>query len=613
MTKYTFLVYHKQYLDFLEKIKQIGVLHIVEKPEGISENDDLRNKMQTASRIKSVLEKLKYHCPKGVELAPVDTNRTGLELLTDIESLFIEKERLHQKLAQTEKEYDRMEVWGNFNYGEIKKLREAGYVLTFFTTSLRKYEKEWEELYNAFDIDIRDGNIYFVTVTHPTEKIDIDAERITLSKKNASELDVDIINIVKQIDTLTDEMERRAAADYNTLQETESQVLTDMAFDKTVLNTYSEADDKVKLLEGWCPEGSEEALSDYLQRSDVYFEVNAPQESENVPIKLKNNAYVRLFEPITKIFSLPNYTELDPTPMIAPFFMLFFGLCFADAGYGLLILLVATLLKGRIPADMRPMLTLAQWLGGSAVVVGLFITGTLFGIELVKVPALAGVKEYFLSQERLMQLALGLGMFHIVFGKSVAAYKKYKQKGFKYSISHWAWVLTLAILLLLYAPGMLSIFGAPVNPLPIPHIVMTILFGLLAVSGLAILFYNSPDKNIFHNFGLSIWNIYNAAVGFLGDTLSYIRLFAIGLAGGILGGIFNMLAFEMSENWSFLLRIPYVLFILIVGHSINIVLSLIASLVHPVRLVLVEYFKNSEYEGGGTEYAPFKKYNNQQI
>ncbi|MDR0332705.1 MAG: ATPase [Dysgonamonadaceae bacterium] len=606
MTKYTFLVYHKQYLDFLEKIKNIGVLHIVEKPEGISENDDLRHKMQTASRIKTILGKLKYHRPKGAELAPADTNRTGLELLADIESLFIEKERLHQKLVQTEKEYDRMEVWGNFNYEEIKKLREAGYILTFFTTSLRKYEKEWEELYNAFEIDIRDGNIYFVTVTRPKEKIDIDAERITLSKKTASELDIDIVHIVKQIDMLTDEIEHRAAADYNTMQETESQVLTAVAFDKAVLNTHSEADDKVKLLEGWCPKGSEEALNNYLQSSDIYFDANEPQESENVPIKLKNNSFSRLFEPITRMYSLPNYRELDPTPLFAPFFMLFFGLCFGDAGYGLLVLIAATILKGRLAPDMRPICTLGQWLGGTTIFVGLLLTGTFFGIELVKIPALAPVKEYFLSQDALMQLALILGMFHIVFGKAVAAYKTYKQKGFKYSISHWGWVFALASLLIIYAPVALSMLGEPLD-VSLSQTVKHILHGIAAVSGVAILFYNSPGKNIFLNVGSSFGSIYNSAMGLLGDTLSYVRLFAIGLAGGILGGVFNMLAIDMTASLNIVARIPLMLIILLFGHGINIGLSLIASLVHPIRLVFVEYFKNSEYGGGGVAYTPFKK------
>ena len=606
MTKYTFLVYHKQYLDFLEKIKNIGVLHIVEKPEGISENDALRHKMQTASRIKSILGKLKHHRPKGAELAPIDTGRDGLALLEETENVFAKKESLHQKLIQTEKEYDRMEVWGNFNYEEMQKLREAGYALTFFTTSLRKFEKEWEQLYNAIEIEIRDGNIYFVTVTHPKEKIEIDAERITLSNKTASELDAEIVNTVKQIGALTADIERRAAADYNTLKETESQVLTDVAFDKVLLNTHSEADDKVKLLEGWCPEGSEEALNAYLQSSDVYFETNEPVENEKVPIQLKNNAYARLFEPIMRMYSLPNYREIDPTPMIAPFFMLFFGLCFGDAGYGLLMLLGATFAKGKVAPDMRPILSLVQWLGGAAMTVGLLLTGTIFGIEFVNIPAFAPVRDYFLSQEGLMQLALVVGMLHVVFGKIIAAYKIKKQKGFKYSIAHWGWFFGLAAFLLMFAPPILSMFGNPVE-MQLPPIVEYALYGLMAVSGLTILFYNSPDKNIFINFGSALWTIYNAAVGLLSDTLSYIRLFAIGLAGGILGGVFNMLAIDMTADIQIVLRIPLMLLILLFGHGINIGLGLISSMVHPMRLIFVEYYKNSEFEGGGVEYAPFKK------
>jgi V/A-type H+-transporting ATPase subunit I len=306
------------------------------------------------------------------------------------------------------------------------------------------------------------------------------------------------------------------------------------------------------------------------------------------------------------MFSLPNYSEIDPTPLFAPFFMLFFGLCFADAGYGLLLLIGATIMKGRVNPDMRPMVSLVQWLGVSTLAVGLLLTGTVFGVELVKVPALASVKDYFLSQEGLMQLALGLGMFHIVFGKVVAACKVTKQKGLKYSIAHWAWVFVITSFLIMFAPAALSMFGEPLH-IPLSQTANHILYGVAAVSGLAILFYNSPEKNIFSNIGSALWSVYNVAVGILSDTLSHIRLFAIGLAGGILGGVFNMLATDLTADLFIVVRIPLMLLILLIGHGMNIALGLIASVVHPIRLVFVEYFKNSEYEGGGVAYTPFEK------
>jgi V/A-type H+-transporting ATPase subunit I len=122
-----------------------------------------------------------------------------------------------------------------------------------------------------------------------------------------------------------------------------------------------------------------------------------------------------------------------------------------------------------------------------------------------------------------------------------------------------------------------------------------------------VLLYNSPGKNIFINIGSAIWGTYNVASGMLGDTLSYIRLFAIGLTGGILGGVFNQLGVAMTAELPVIVRIPLMLIILLVGHGMNIALCTIASLVHPIRLIFVEYFKNSGYEGGGVAYQPFKK------
>jgi V/A-type H+-transporting ATPase subunit I len=207
----------------------------------------------------------------------------------------------------------------------------------------------------------------------------------------------------------------------------------------------------------------------------------------------------------------------------------------------------------------------------------------------------------------MMQLSLGLGLFHIVYGKGVAAMKIKKQRGLKYSIAPWAWVFLLAPLLVMFGPTILAMFGSPLDIPPLSQVITYILYGIAAVSGLIVLFYNSPGKNVVINMGSALWSVYNAASGMLGDTLSYIRLFAIGLTGGILGSVFNLLAIQTTEGMSIFARVPIMLVILLMGHGINIILSLIASLVHPLRLIFVEYFKNSQYEGGGIAYVPFKK------
>ena len=134
------------------------------------------------------------------------------------------------------------------------------------------------------------------------------------------------------------------------------------------------------------------------------------------------------------------------------------------------------------------------------------------------------------------------------------------------------------------------------------------LSGGFPICGLAIFFYNDPTKNVFVNFGLGLWNTYNMVTGLLGDILSYVRLFALGLSGGILASVFNSLATGMSPDNAILGPIVMVL-IFVVGHAINIFMNVLGAMVHPMRLTFVEFFKNAGYEGGGKEYNPFKKIN----
>lgn len=133
-----------------------------------------------------------------------------------------------------------------------------------------------------------------------------------------------------------------------------------------------------------------------------------------------------------------------------------------------------------------------------------------------------------------------------------------------------------------------------------------VLLGIAALAFVVALFYNTPGKNIFLNFGSGLWATYNNASGLLGDTLSYIRLFAIGLTGGILGGVFNNLAVQVGGGLPIGLNFVVMAIILLFGHGLNFGLCMISSLVHPLRLTFVEFYKNAEFEGGGRQYNPFK-------
>ena len=152
-----------------------------------------------------------------------------------------------------------------------------------------------------------------------------------------------------------------------------------------------------------------------------------------------------------------------------------------------------------------------------------------------------------------------------------------------------------------------AVFGLPALGVALPSGLTYALYGLLGVCAFAIVFLNSPGKNVFVNFGSALWGTYNMATGLLGDTLSYIRLFALGLTGSILGGVFNTLAFDLTASLPAVVRFIAVLLILLFGHAINFGLCMIGAFVHPMRLTFVEFYKNANFEGGGKKYAPFRR------
>ena len=601
MSKYAFMVYHREYDAFLTTLRELGVVHVKET-NSVLDNAELQALLAERKQVSTAIRYCKNlnSQTKEVTVAPARglTKAEGLKLVGKLEEMQEKQAQLQAAKVSLEKDIAYMDIWGEFSYANISRLKKAGFDVTFFSCPTSKYEPKWGEEYNAFLVNNFQSVTYFVTVTKTGTPIDIDAERPKMPDRGLAKLHLAMEQLLDNIKVLNNQLKEYAAEQYNTLVELEKNIQNEFNLSNTLVQTDREAGDKLMLLEGFVPTEEAPAMEVALEKEGYYFQELDIQDGDRVPIKLKNNKFNRLYEPITKMFSLPNYTEFDPTPLFAPFFMLFFGLCFGDGGYGLLVLLACSFFKRKVNPDFKPYLTLFQYLGLAAIIVGT-CTGSFFGIALADVPALSKVKDYFVSSDNLMTFSIVIGLVQIIFGKTVAAFKMKAQKGVKYSIAPFSWVFVITALALA--------FGLPMLNLQLPETVKTVFIGI-AVIGLVVAYlYNSPGKNIFLNFGTGLWNTYNMASGLLGDTLSYIRLFAIGLTGAILGGVFNQLAVDMTEGMNIVLRAVCMLLILLVGHAINIGLCTISSLVHPLRLIFVEYYKNAEFEGGGKEYRPFKK------
>lgn len=600
MNKYAFMVYHKEYETFLSDLRDAGVVHLVET-KSTADNKELQESLIQRKRIDTLKRYFKTLLAdqKDVQQAPARdiSVKEGLRLVQKIEECQDKKALLESARQTLEKEIAYMEIWGEFTYSNINKLQRAGYHVTFFTCPTSKFNEDWVEKYNAIQISTYQSVVYFITITKIGEVIEIDAERPKMPDRGLAKLRARYNKQLEDIKAIGDRVKQYAVEDYNTLDMLDKKLHNQFNYSNAIVQATKEADDKLMLMEGWAPAENEEALEKLLDDKGFYYQKLEIKDEDNVPIQLKNNRFSRLFEPITKLFSLPNYNEFDPTPFFAPFFMMFFGFCFGDAGYGIIIVTACTLLKRKVAPEVRPFLSLFQFLGLATIIFGL-LSGSFLGIALADVKALSSFKHYFLNTDNLMTLSIIVGLLQIVFGKCVAAAQVIYLKGWKYGIAPIGWIVVIV--------AALTIYGLPMLEIVLPPVALNVCNALMLAGLLVAMLYNSPGKNVFMNFGSGLWNAYNLASGLLGDTLSYIRLFAIGLTGAILGGVFNELAFTMTDGLNVVLRAVLVLLILLVGHSINFGLCMISSMVHPLRLTFVEYYKNAEFAGGGKSFNPFK-------
>ena len=597
MKKLAFLIYHKDYDTFLEQVRNLGVVHVVTKSQGEAENQDLQATIRLSARYTAAIKLLEGMNVKAADKTSGNADK-GEQILDKLEALQQHDAETNHRIQAIEKEITAMEPWGDFKMESLKRLRDAGYEVGFYICSDKVYDEEWETQYHAVVINHIGSKVYFVTVTPVTETVSLDVECAKIADRSLSE----IIQEKEKLDAERTETENamkelaeNSIPDLKAAQVRTSQLVD---FDKVKLSADSLAGNKLMLLEGWAPAENAQQLNDFLKSSEVYYEISDPVPGDNVPIQLNNKGFFKLFEPIMKLYMLPKYNELDLTPFFAPFFMLFFGLCLGDTGYGLFILLGISgyrLIAKSINPSMKPILTLVQLLGLSTAICGL-LTGTCFGFNLydINVPFIQKMKEVImLDNQQMFNLSLILGAIQIIFGMTLKAVNQAIQFGFKYAISTIGWLLVLVSTAVAFAaPSVMAMGG-------------TLHMAILAVGGLMVYLFNSPGKNIFLNIGLGLWDTYNMATGLLGDILSYVRLFALGLSGGILAGVFNSLAVGMSPDNVIAGPIVMVL-IFVIGHSINIFMNVLGAMVHPMRLTFVEFFKNSGYEGGGKEYKPFK-------
>lgn len=592
MIKYSFLVFHREYTAFLDEIQKLGVLHVVKKEVDFTE--ELTNKYGEISAYNKAIQLLMNR-----EVMPEVSEKKFKDEILPESILQINSEIgiLKNKLEELNSAHEKAIVWGNFSPELIRKLNAENIRFDFFISNSKKFS----ELENAglpvVIISEQGTQLLFTLIQTPGQQINPDLERVYLPAAPASELEKQMKDTKDKIETLNRTLDEYAKFSLPLLEKAEVALTNSLEYEKVILNTETKAEDKLMLLEGWIPTSKTDSFNSFLEEKEILYIAGKGSPKDNIPVLLKNNRFSRLFEPIGSMFSLPDYSEIDLTVFFAPFFMMFFGFCLGDAGYGLLFLAGGTVYKPFAKKEIKPYLSLLQFLGLGTLVFGA-LSGTFFGINLIQseFSVTDKFRNLFLDPNKMFQLSLVLGGLQIIFGLFLKAANQAKQFGFRYALSTCGWlIIILGSLLYLL---LVKVQTIPKNP--------AILYAILSAGGFFVLFFSDPGVNVFARVGKGIWDVYSTVTGIFGDLLSYIRLFALGLSSSILGFVINDIGLQILGSSKIVGPVFFVIF-LILGHTLNILISSLGSFVHPMRLTFVEFYKNAGFKGGGEAYEPFSK------
>ena len=597
MTKYSIILMSGEVDSFLSDLQNLGLVDVTRKQKPFDK--DSGEKFVQIQQYNKICKALKGHAdPEGN--VPAATLASAAEVLRSAESKLEELKELEISLKDCRTLAKRAAVWGEFNSADIDRLDQLGFIPRFYHLKNKKFDESLLAEYPCEVIARDDDSVYLIALQTKGESFDFPYSECDFPAKSAQAYEEDAKMLEQDIEAARRELASLAAC--TPLLEDEQQKLAeqlDLYFASN--STRKEAEDVLSIIEGFAPTDADETVKAFLDNAPVVYLSGKATVEDNPPIKLRNNKFSKMFEVLTGMYGMPDYNEFDPTPILGPFFLLFFAMCMGDAGYGILLILIGILL-GRSKMGMSKLGPLVTTLGVATLIIGFFL-GTFFGIDLYKAAwfpeSLKGLifHDQIMGYDVKMVLALGIGVFHIILAMIIKGIVYTQAYGFRQAVSTWGWVLLIIGGIVIAALSLLKVMPSEVTKWAI------IVVGV--ISALGIFIFNTPGRNPLLNVGAGLWDTYNKVTGILGDVLSYIRLYALGLAGGMLGGAFNDLGM-MAFNGMPVPGVNYLVLILIlaIGHALNLAMSCLGAFVHPLRLTFVEYFKNSGYEGKGKLYKP---------
>lgn len=600
MSKYDFVLYSRSFQEFLDRVRSLGLVDITTSGwESSDEERDIILEIEARAKAEAALKEF----AASDECVAVDAASTPHE---DIYELYTatqaKRNELLGKIGSLQKSAEENLPWGEFSMVALDELERQGVAIHYFVANDSAFEKvveQWGAEYLVELISSVEGNSYFVVVSSAGADVMIDAQEIKRPTLTSSQAAAKAEQLTEQLTALNASLSL-CATGIATIEEEREALIAKLQSSKVRSTATEAADGTLLVMTAWAEETTSQRVDALLEEyPGVIYIKSQPTPEDDTPVKLTNKWFPQVFEMIGNMYALPKYGTMDLTPLFAPFYMLFFAICLCDAGYGAVILAVGLGLYFKGGSSMRQASWLSMLCGAAAVGFGLF-ANSFFGMTVSEHPLINFQQDFF-------SISLMIGIVQILLGLVVNIVVTTRAFGFKYALGTLGWFLLIFAACSSAALSMVGVSAFSFGSIP-----------FLAVAAIAVvlmLFFNSPGKNIFANFGAGLWNTYNNVTGLLSDVLSYIRLFAIGLSGGVLAIVFNSLALGMTgldtgvagkPIGGVILSIVAASIILLIGHGINLFMSTISSFVHPMRLTFVEFFKNAGFEMATRKFDPLK-------
>lgn len=512
------------------------------------------------------------------------------------------KERESQ-LAHNAEKLELKSIWGDCSTAKWQNLEQVGLAIRFYALAKSQFEKMTEEDFRPILVKEQADLTYFARIISAQEQDSFTVEALDIPAESISDLEKEKAEIITHLAQAKKDL--KAASSHAKALESQTLDLQDgLKKDRILENTYQSKSINAKHIKCWYSESNEILIKQLLDNSNCAYRISQPGPSDPVPVLLSNSKFNKLFEPITKIFQLPHYFEFDLTPFIAVFYPILFAYCLGDAGYGFIVSAVALIGYFSFLKSQRSLALLGLILGLSTLVIGFIKSGSLFGIPLLESSSLPWVRslsklvlipdnsDYFFNA---FNVALLIGLLQILVGIGIAIFKTWSYKGFLPALAQIGKMLIVISSVSLFLKDTLLLNEAMMLGLKVS----------LGAGILMVMLFHDMSQHIFSRLGSSVLPLFFIFTGLLGDVLSYVRLFALGVTSGVLGLVVNQIGTDMiGESWySYVGAIAFLIF----GHGLNLALAVLGSFIHPLRLTFVEFYNNAQFEGGGKAFEAYTK------